>query len=94
MNISSILVNARPGFADAVRARLEKLDGVEIHGVSPEGKFVVVIEAGSDGDTVSTFERISTLDDVLSTALVYHQFEPNPDDEVSLESNAEQIGQA
>lgn len=91
MNISSIVVHARPGFATLVRQRLQQLEGVEIHGASPEGKFVVTIETSSDGGTVDTFERVSALDDVLSTALVFHQFEPDPESQVSLESNTDQI---
>lgn len=78
MNISSVIVNARPGQLDAVRGRLQGLPGIEIHAATADGKFVVTIEADSEGETAHTFDRINTLEGVLSAALVYHQFESDP----------------
>lgn len=82
MNISSAIVHARPGSAQALSARLTAVDGVEVHAVSAEGKIIVVLEAASDGAMTETFEHISKLDDVLSASMVYHQIESDPDKEV------------
>lgn len=79
MNISSAIVHAKPGTAEAVRARLAAVDGVEVHAVSDAGKMIVTLESADDAGTVATFETISLLDGVLSASMVYHQVEPNPE---------------
>jgi nitrate reductase NapD len=75
-------VHARPGSAEAVKARLAAVGGVEIHAASDEGKIIVTIEADNDDGMVSTFEHISKLDDVMSASMVFHQVESDPDKEV------------
>ena len=88
MNISSAIVHARSGAAEAMlslQTQLSALGGVEIHAVSNEGKIVVTLEADSDEGTVDLFERIRQLDGVMSAAMVYHQFDPDePDSEEEL----------
>lgn len=86
MNISSAIVHARPGAAEAVRAGLGALAGVEIHAVSNEGKLIVTIEADGDRDTTATFESIGQIADVLSVAMVYHQTESDPETYISAEA--------
>lgn len=88
MNISSVIVHARPGHAEEVRARLLEIDGVEVHAVSAEGKMVVTIETPTDGETTETFETISRTDDVLSVSMVFHQSESDPDKEICNETDA------
>lgn len=82
MNVSSVIVHARDGQSSAVQTLLQQQAGIEIHAASPEGKLIVTIEAESDGDTVAAFERISQTNGVLSAAMVYHQFESEPDQEI------------
>ncbi|MBA3904205.1 MAG: glutamate synthase [Rhodocyclaceae bacterium] len=81
MNISSVIVNAQPGRAGAVRSGLEQTPGVEIHAATEDGKFVVTIETDDDGETVGTYDRLSRMDGVMSVAMVYHQFESDPEKE-------------
>lgn len=88
MNISSVIVHARPGMADAVKARLAEVDGVEVHVASDEGKIVVTIEAENDGSMAETFDRLGKLDDVLSASMVFHQSESDPDKEICNETDA------
>jgi nitrate reductase NapD len=87
LNISSVIVHARPGTADVLRTRLMAVDGVEIHAISDAGKFIVTIETDGDGATAGTFDLISKMDDVLSAALVYHQTESDPEMDISVEAN-------
>jgi nitrate reductase NapD len=82
MNVSSLIVNAKDGQVLAVQALLAQQAGVEIHAASPEGKLIVTIETDSDRDTVAAYERISRTDGVLSAAMVYHQIESEPDQEI------------
>lgn len=82
MNISSLIVHARPGSADALRTRLEALDGVEVHAVSGNGKLIVTIESNDDRGTADTYESIGRTDGVLSVSMVFQQTENDPDKEV------------
>ena len=82
MNVSSLIVNAKDGQVLAVQALLTQQSGVEVHAASPEGKLIVTIETESDRDTVAAYERISRTDGVLSAAMVYHQIESEPDQEI------------
>ncbi len=82
MNVSSLIVNAQVGQATAVQALLTQQAGVEVHAASPEGKLIVTIETDSDRETIAAYERISKTDGVLSAAMVYHQIESEPDQEI------------
>lgn len=81
MNISSVLVSARPGMAAQVRSCLQALNGVEVHAVSEDGRLVVTIEADSDQSVADMFTEINQQAGVLSVAMVYHQYESDPDEE-------------
>jgi nitrate reductase NapD len=84
VNISSAIVHARPGHAEVVRDALAAIAGVDIHAVSAEGKLIVTIESPGDRETADTFEAISQMDHVLSTSMVYHQTEAEPETEIQL----------
>lgn len=75
INVSGLLVHALPDKAEAVRARLLQLPGIEVHAVSPEGRLVVTLENASDQDMADIFARVQALPDVLSASLVYHHSE-------------------
>lgn len=82
MHISSLIVHARPGVADGFRARIAALPGVELHAVADDGRMIVTVESEDEHATCSAYETIERLDGVLSVALVYHQFESDPDKEI------------
>ena len=88
MNISSVIVIPHPDHIEAVRLRLQEVDGVELHAVSPEGKMIVTVEADNDRITADTYEHVSHLDGVLSASMVYHQNESDPDKEICNEIDA------
>ena len=81
MNISSIIVHAQPTEIPSVRGSLEQIPGVEVHATTDDGKFVVTIETETDGETASTFDRINTMPGVMSAAMVFHQYESDPEKE-------------
>jgi len=76
VHISSMVVHAMPDYLADVRKSIEKLPGAEIHAESPNGKLVVVLESQTQTYITDVIEKIACLDHVLSTALVYHQIEP------------------
>lgn len=80
MNISGIVVHAHPDKIDMVRAQLEEISGVEVHAASAEGKMVVTIEKPSDREITDIFDEIGKTSGVLSTAMVYHHFEPDTEE--------------
>ncbi|MCX7165563.1 MAG: chaperone NapD [Rhodocyclales bacterium] len=82
MNISSAIIHARPGDLAIVQAGLAALAGVEVHGVSPEGKMIVTIETEDEGSNAATYQLIGQLDGVMSAAMVYHQTESEPYKEI------------
>jgi nitrate reductase NapD len=70
--VASAIVSAVPGRAASLRACLQAMPGVEIHGETGDGRFVISVEdsaAGSTGDTLLALHRI---DDVVAAALVAH----------------------
>lgn len=82
MNISSALVHAHPSNTAAVQERLIALQGVEVHGISPEGKMIVTIESDDDDTTLATYTRIGQLEGVLAAAMIYNQSESEPEKEI------------
>jgi nitrate reductase NapD len=82
MNISSAIVHAHAANATAVQSRLTALAGVEVHGISPEGKLIVTIESIDDDSTLDTYTRIGQLEGVLAVAMIYNQSESEPEKEI------------
>ncbi len=80
-HISSLIVAAHPAAGDALKAALTAMPGVQIHAVAADGRLIVTLETESDQATVQLFETIHQLPDVLSAAMVYHQYETDPDEE-------------
>jgi nitrate reductase NapD len=75
IHISSMVVHARPDRLQSVKNKIAALPGAEIHGESENGKLVVVVETQNQGYITDVIEKISNLEHVLNTALVYHQIE-------------------
>jgi nitrate reductase NapD len=66
-----------------VRAALRQWPGVEVQAATQQGKLIVTVEADSDVQTADIFARINAIDGVMSASMVYHQYEPEPEQEVS-----------
>ncbi|MBN8437605.1 MAG: chaperone NapD [Candidatus Accumulibacter sp.] len=81
MNISSVLVYTRPQDLQLVREQLSALAGVEVHAASENGRLIVIIEADSVQAVADIFAQINQHPGVLAASMVYHQFEPDPDEE-------------
>lgn len=81
LNITSIILGVAPKDAAEVSALLKAIDGVEVHAIAEDGRMIVTIESGDEDNTSNTFEMIRQLPGVISAALVYHQYESDPDEE-------------
>jgi len=75
VHISSMVVHVKSGHLQTVKNNIEQLPGTEIRGEADSGKIVVVLETQSQGYITDIIEKIDSLENVLSTALVYHQIE-------------------
>lgn len=75
MNLSGILVMARPENLPGVVAELGTLPGVEVHQQDPVGRVVVVLEADSVRAEADGLRRIQRVPGVLMAEMVVHYFE-------------------
>jgi nitrate reductase NapD len=82
VDISSVIVCARPEDSKPLQEALETIAGVEVHTVAADGRMIVSIESASEKDTVANYEVISRLPGVMSVSMVYHQVESDPEQEV------------
>lgn len=71
MEISSMILRARPEDFDRVRAQLAAIPGVEVHGESGEGKIVVTVEDGEGYRVEDSITMLHEVDGVMAVALVY-----------------------
>ncbi len=79
MNLSGILVVAKPPNMAAVVAELAALPGVEVHHTDPPcGRIIVVQEAESIDDEVAGLKRIKQLPHVVMAEMAYHYFAEDP----------------
>jgi nitrate reductase NapD len=73
LHITSLAVQVRPDRLAEVIGAIDRLEGAEVHARAPEGKLVVVIETGSDGEVMQCLGVIRDLDGVLAAHLVFHR---------------------
>lgn len=71
LHITSLVVHSTPKRAEGVSALIAALPGARVHAVSPAGKLVVTLEAGTADEILSQVNGIQRTDGVLSAALVY-----------------------
>jgi len=74
VHIAGIVVQARPGCADAVAAGLSRLPDTEVRAAAG-GRLVVVCEGRSGDDILNLMARMRDLQGVLNVALAYQHAE-------------------
>jgi len=72
VEIVSAVVSALPGQRERLRAAMLGLPGVEIHGETRDGRFIVSIESTGEATAGDTQLALHRLEDVLAAALVSH----------------------
>lgn len=75
MPVSGIVVRCLEGCADAVAGRIGAFEGVEIHGVLPDGQIIAVVEAETVQGEVDIVSQLHDVEDVITVRLAYHNFE-------------------
>jgi len=84
MNISSVVIRTRPAEAEAVRAELARLPGVDIHALTGDGRIVITVEDSTTSSAADTFVRLHSVPGVFSVSMVYqYSDEPNSEEHPS-----------
>jgi len=72
MNISSVLIHARPEHSERIQKSLAALPGVEVHAVADDGKIIVTVEDLPPSLAADTITDLHNLDGVLNASMVYN----------------------
>ena len=75
MPVSGIVVRCLGSCSDSVANQIAALEGVEVHGVMPNGQIIAVIEADTVDGEVALVTELQGIEDVISVQLAYHNFE-------------------
>jgi periplasmic nitrate reductase NapD len=79
MVISGMYIETINGTSIKVAKELSKLEGVEVHHIEEEtNKIVLTLEAESVDKSYKVADAFKIIDGVLSTCLVYSNFEEDP----------------
>ena len=71
MNISSVVLRARPAALDGVRSALSILPGVEVHAATGDGRLVLTLEDAGTASAADTFVRLHDIPGVMSVSMIY-----------------------
>ncbi len=80
MNISGVLVRARPERMAEVEQALRDMPGVDVHASTAEGRLVITIEQADGRSMADTMVALHDLPGVIAASMVYHQYDPGADD--------------
>lgn len=75
MPVSGVVVSCQQDMSDQIASELSAVDGVEVHGILPDGQIVAVVEAGTVNDEVAIVSRLHDVNGVVSVRMAYHNFE-------------------
>nr|MDA3870256.1 chaperone NapD [Gammaproteobacteria bacterium] len=78
MDISGVLVRSYPENSQSVQQALALMEGVEVHGSNEDGRIVVTVEQENAGKLSDLLVLMHDVPGVLSTSMIYHQFEDLP----------------
>lgn len=78
MNICGVLVHAHPDHCDDVARAIGAVEGAQLHNILPDGRMIVTVEDIGEISAGDVMLGLHRLPGVLSAALVYHHFEPQP----------------
>lgn len=73
LHIASFIVHCWPDHMEAVKAQIEKAEGLETGAESADGKLVVIAEGPHQRRLLETVELLESQPGVLECILVYHE---------------------
>jgi len=75
MPVSGIVLTCVAASADDVALQLAAVNGIEVHGVLPDGRIVAVVEADTVDEEVALVTGLQEIEGVVSVQLAYHNFD-------------------
>jgi nitrate reductase NapD len=72
MNISSIVIHARPQDSTRLRGELAEMPGVDVHAVLDDGRIVITVEDTPENAPAETLMQVQNMQGVLNAALIYN----------------------
>lgn len=75
MPVSGVVVTCVPGVGADVASRIAAVNGVEVHGLLPDGRIVAVLETDTVQEEVDLVSGLHDVDGVVAVRLAYHNFE-------------------
>lgn len=73
LHIASFIVHCWPDHLEAIKAQINRTEGLETGAESPEGKLVVIAEGPHQQRLLETVELLESQPGVLECILVYHE---------------------
>lgn len=73
IHITSFVVYMNPAKKEQVYQGLSTIEGLEVHGESPDGKLVVTLESSTNKAMLDQIDSINAVEGVINSALVYHE---------------------
>lgn len=71
MTISSVLLRVHPEKIPLVKTQLAQFAGIELHVETADGRLIVTIEDAPDLSAAECYLKLSFMNDILSTAVIY-----------------------
>ena len=75
MSICSMVLHARPENVRSVQHDIEKIEGVEVHAATDEGKLVIILDHSDRSYLSETMMNMHNVPGVINAALIYEYFE-------------------
>jgi len=75
MPVSGVVVTCEQGKTEGVAGYIAVIEGVEVHGILPDGQIVAVVVAETVNDKVEIVSRLHDVDGVVTVRMAYHNFE-------------------
>ena len=79
MNVSSLVIRARPELAPEVRAAIARMPGVAIEAETAAGQIIVVADHDDAGAAADAYVAMNKIEGVLSVSLVFQYSDDTPD---------------
>ena len=84
MPVSGVVITCAEGSSESVAEKIGSFDGIELHGVLPDGQIVAVVEADTVQGEVNLVSQLHEVAGVIAVRLAYHNFEDLETDENAL----------
>ncbi|MDW7774631.1 MAG: chaperone NapD [Desulfobulbaceae bacterium] len=72
MNISGIVIHARPQELSVLAGKLRDMPGVDVHTATEDGRIIITVEDTPENAPAETLMSVQNLPGVLNASMVYN----------------------